>query len=119
MGAIFGEVVRAERIRSRISLKEVSNRLGVSVAFLSMIEKGVKVVPDGMVDKLVAAIPTLLGRYDELVVLAYMSRSSISIPLSGRSFEDVKILLELCNGWSRLTEEHKRVISDMLKSVDL
>lgn len=40
----FGSVVRAERLRQKISQEELAHRSGISTAFLSHVERGTKTV---------------------------------------------------------------------------
>lgn len=40
----FGNVVRAERLRQRISQEELAHRSGISTAYMSRVECGTKIV---------------------------------------------------------------------------
>jgi transcriptional regulator with XRE-family HTH domain len=39
---LFGEVVRTERLRQKLSQEELAHRSGISTAFMSHVERGTK-----------------------------------------------------------------------------
>jgi len=41
---LFGEVVRAERLRQKLSQEELAHRSDISTAFMSHVERGTKTV---------------------------------------------------------------------------
>jgi transcriptional regulator with XRE-family HTH domain len=58
---LFGEVVRAERRRQGFTQEELAARSGISVVFLSDIERGVENASIGTVAKLARGLETSIG----------------------------------------------------------
>lgn len=57
----FGEVVRAERKRQKITQEELAHRAGISAVFMSDIERGVENVTLETIAKLSKGLGTKLG----------------------------------------------------------
>ena len=63
----FGTVIRAERLRQKFTQEELADRAGISVVFLSDIERGVENVSLETIAKLAKGLDAKIG---ELLVRA-------------------------------------------------
>jgi transcriptional regulator with XRE-family HTH domain len=59
---LFGEVVRSERRRQRLTQEELAHRSGISAVFLSDIERGVENASIATLAKLARGLGTGLGQ---------------------------------------------------------
>jgi transcriptional regulator with XRE-family HTH domain len=93
----FGSLVRRERVRLKIGLREMARRLGVSPTYLSMIERDK--FPPPAEDK-VAAIARIIGHdRDELLAVA----GKVSSDLRTRIIESPHVMAIAINWASALT----------------
>lgn len=111
MAKHFGQIWREKRTEKRLTLREVSERLGLSVSYLSDIEQGRKGAPD--ID-IVRHYESIVGVIDQsLSKLAQSLRRKLSAeliePLKTRPL--LADLLLRCEGLT--DEELKKLVNDI------
>jgi transcriptional regulator with XRE-family HTH domain len=91
----FGHRIRELRLTAGMTLSPLAEALGVSIAFLSGIERGEKNPPDEAGIKKILAKLGKLDLFPELTQLARVSRRSILFSLDKTSTSTQEMLLSL------------------------
>lgn len=114
MATEFGTTVKQLRQLAGMTLLEVAQKMGISVAFLSAIENGSKRVPDDFVDKVGAALPAARQQADELEAMANQSRGQVVVPLSQACRKDADLATVLARKFNSLSEKQKDRIREII-----
>jgi transcriptional regulator with XRE-family HTH domain len=95
----FGSLVRQERGRLKIGLRDMARRIGVSPTYLSMIERDA--LPPPAEDKVTAIAKIIGGDRDELLALA----GKVSSDLQKKIKEKPRATARLIHSFSELSRE--------------
>ena len=110
----FGKTVQQLRQLAGLTLYEVSQKLGLSSAFLSAIENGRKRVPEDFVERLAKAMPVVQKKMSELEALANQARQQVVVPLHKATKQDADLATSLARKFNSLSEEQKKHIQAIL-----
>lgn len=111
----LGKFLRHLRIDMNENLKEMSERLGVSSAFLSSIESGKKKIPSNIKIKLIeeySLTELQIANLDEAISL---SMNSVSINLENASLEKQKIGVLFARSFEEMDDEQIKKIQDIIR----
>ena len=103
----FGEAARQARVKQRITQRQVAEKLGVSIVYVSDMERGAKRPP--ALEK-VREWATVIGAdRDELLALAEAARERVDVPRS-------EVSLELARMRGVPTQQQQQMIIDILRN---
>lgn len=110
----FGAFLRKEREKSNLTLKDITDKMGWSVVYLSDIERGKRNPPS---DNNLFKISKILGiRFWELLDLANRERGRVELSLHGKSESVTNLALYLSKSWDDLDDLDADRIRVILKS---
>ena len=111
----FGKQLRSLRIENDQRLKDMAEILGVTVAYLSAVENGKRVVPD-------AWVAIISDKYElsqkEVIALqkaAYENKKDIRINLNNTSDDEMGLALSFARRFKDLSEKQ---VSELQKILD-
>lgn len=112
----FGKKLRSMRQDRSMLLADISTPLQVSPSYISQIETGTKLVPDGLIDRLTKVMSLTTAEVNELNVAAEMSAHEFKIALKkGADHDDRALAHTLSSAFARLTKEQKQDIARIVK----
>jgi len=111
----FGKLVRHHRLHRDISLTMMCERIGVSNAFASAVETGVKKIPTGYPQKVSEALRLTAAEAEDLVDAADLSAPEVTIRL-GRdaSRTDRELVTMFARRFTNLPDQTKGDIRQLL-----
>lgn len=115
-GVKFGDRIRQLRKEKKKSLKDVAEVLGVSIVYISDVERNRRTPPRiEVLEKWVEALEAQ-EHFDELMTLATVSRKRIAIKVDKLSPPVIRTLLRLQKACERgeITEETAAKISQLI-----
>lgn len=89
----FGRELRKLRLDRDEYLKDMADKLDVSVAYLSAVETGKRKIPDNFVDKIVKAYNLSDKDADMLNELKELSASEVRVPLTDKTQKQKEAIL--------------------------
>nr|WP_314460763.1 helix-turn-helix transcriptional regulator [uncultured Clostridium sp.] len=111
----FGRFLRKLRIDNGELLKDMSEKLNITVAYLSAVENGKRDIPEKWLD----IIRDLYGlddnQYCVMQEAAYENKNDISITLKKGDAYDRNLVLSFAREFRDLTKEEKADIMQILK----
>lgn len=110
----YGAFVRAIRKQNGETLADMSAKLGVSIAFLSALETGQKIVPLFYIDKIADAYGLNAEEKEELANTVDISNSRIIIQLADLDSERVSVALKLARTIETMPEEKVEALKKVL-----
>ena len=111
----FGKALRKIRIDHSEFLKDMADKLGVTVAYLSAVENGKREVSDQWIDVLAEKYFLDPSEKKELQNYAYENKDNIKIDLSGIEKEEREMALAFARSFKSLTEADKKAIEKIFK----
>lgn len=112
----FGKLVRQHRLHKEVTLTDMSAAIGVSNAFASAVETGVKRIPADYVDKIVSALDLTRDQALELRQAAELSVPEVKISLiKGASRSDREIVALFARRFNNLPDDTKINIRHLLE----
>ena len=111
----FGKFCRILRIENNELLKNMSDKLGVSSAFLSSVENGKKEIPESWYSNIVALYSLSNKEADKLYDAILSSKKELKINLKNLSNEDLNLAVSFARKFESLSEEKK---ADLKKFFD-
>lgn len=111
----FGEQLRALRRDRGVTLKDLSEALGVSQAYLSALETGRRPRPTpARVDQICAYFGIIWDEADSLKDLARLSQPRVTVDTTGLSPEATRLANRLAQRIRRLDEDTVRKMLDLV-----
>ena len=112
----FGKLVRHHRLHKEIALTEMSAAVGVSTAFASAVETGVKRIPNDYPTKVIAALDLTPREAEELREAAEISASEIKILMAKNApRSDGEVVAMFARRFNNLPADTKLSIRTLLE----
>lgn len=111
----FGEYFRILRIKHKEILKDASEFLGVSCAFISSVECGKKAIPDDWHDKIVGHYKLNEKQQNELKTAIDRSAKTIKFNIQNVSVAQKDLAVQFQRSFDELDEETANEILKILK----
>lgn len=110
----FGKFLRILRINNGEILKDMADKLNVSVSFLSAVENGKKEVPSLWEEKIADIYSLNSNEKDKLAEAILKSKKEVKISLQELDDQDKDIVLEFARKFSDLDQQTKQNIMKYL-----
>lgn len=110
----FGKFLRILRINNGEILKDMADKLNVSVSFLSAVENGKKEVPSLWEEKIADIYNLNSTEKEELTEAILKSKKEVKISLQELDDQDKDIVLEFARKFSDLDQQTKQNIMKYL-----
>lgn len=114
----FGKALRKMRIERNEYLKDMADKFGISVAYLSAMENGKRNVPDDFIQKLAELYRLSASEAERLDQLKEMSAAELKIPLNGKSDRQRKTLLTFAKALDGMSNEELDRILHLIQKRD-
>lgn len=112
----FGILLRRERRDRRMLLGDLAGELGISTPYLSQIETGARLVPEGFEDKVITALGLSQSDANEFRRAAAVSRSQYAIGVdTDASSDDHGLAAELALSFARLSPAAKEKMRELIR----
>jgi transcriptional regulator with XRE-family HTH domain len=113
----FGEVLRQAREEAGVTMGELARHLGVSVPYMSDVERGKK--PPLVGPRLEQAARYIGADVRKLTIAAGRSRGAFEIPATGQADADESLAV-LARGWSSISSDSAKIarLRDLLHSFE-
>jgi len=112
----FGKLVRHHRLHKEIALTEMSAAVGVSTAFASAVETGVKRIPNDYPTKVIAALGLTPREAEELREAAEISASEVKILMAKNApRSDREVVAMFARRFNNLPADTKLSIRTLLE----
>ena len=112
----FGKLVRHHRLHKEIALSEMSAAIGVSTAFASAVETGVKRIPTDYPAKVVSALDLSRDEADALHHAAELSAPEVKISLARNApRSDREVVALFARRFNNLPADTKMSIRHLLE----
>lgn len=110
----LGDFLRDKRKSSKLTLKDVTSKMGWSVVYLSDIERGRRNPPSN--DRLLEISKILKINFDDLLNLANEERGKIELCLHDKSVSVSKAALSLSRSWEGISDSEANEITKILSN---
>lgn len=110
----FGKFLRKLRIDRNELLKDMSEKLNITVAYLSAVENGKRDVPDNWLNKIKELYNLSDDEYIVMQDAAYEDKNTISFPI--KNSEDKNFLLSFAREFDNLSNDEKQDIINIFNS---
>lgn len=110
----FGKTLRKIRIEHDELLKDMANKLNVTVAYLSAVENGKRDVPDGWVEIISEKYGLSSLEQRDLQEHAYENKHAIKICIDNIDDEEKNLALAFARSFKTLTEEEMQIMYNIL-----
>ena len=111
----FGKVLRKIRIDNDEILKDMANKLNVTVSYLSAVENGKREVPNSWVDKIITEYQLSGNEIRNLKDALYNSKNEVSINLSCLNDNKKQAAIAFAREFDEFTDDEIKDILNMLK----
>lgn len=111
----FGKKLRTIRIEHDEILKDMAQKLGVTVAYLSAVENGKRDVPDNWIDIIATEYQLSENEKEILQYAAYENKDSLKIGLNDIDIEEKKLALAFARSFKNLTAEDKAKLNEIFR----
>ena len=112
----FGTFLRIERIKHNDTLKTLSEKLNISVAYLSAMEVGRRVVPIELIEKIRELYNLNDKEYDELYAVTIDSNNKVDLELSKMNEAQREVTMifarKINNADDKLLEKLKKALEE-------
>ena len=112
----FGKELRKLRIDNDELLKDMADKLGVTISYLSAVEHGKREVPDDWVNTISKLYQLSDAEKDNLEDLAYMSKNKVSIDLLEVNDKKKNTALAFARKFDNLSDEEINKINKILNN---
>lgn len=112
----FGKELRKLRIDNDELLKNMADKLGVTISYLSAVEHGKREVPDDWIDTISELYQLSDAEKDNLEDLAYMSKNKVSIDLLEVNDKKKNTALAFARKFDNLSDEEINKINKILNN---
>jgi transcriptional regulator with XRE-family HTH domain len=110
----FGREVRRLRFEREETLREMAKALGVSAAFISAVETGVKSIPEGLIPRLVRHFKLDAAGRKRLEESVLASQKLLTIDLDEAGEAERTLAAEFARRFPTLSEEKKKQLTRLL-----
>lgn len=110
----YGEILVRIRLQANDSLRTMAGKIGISPAYLSDIERGVRNIPAELDGAILKAYPGAYRFKAELIKARLSSGKVINLDVSGISPMDRNIIAAILS--DQIDYDYKRQIASMIKS---
>ena len=110
----FGKQLRGLRIEHDQKLKDMADKLGVTVAYLSAVENGKRTVPDSWLGVIVNEYDLSSEQAIRLQEAAYENKSDIKISLLGANESEAGLALSFARRFKTLSDEQVNELQRIL-----
>lgn len=110
----FGKELRKIRLDRDELLKDMAQKLGVTVAYLSAVENGNRKVPDSWLSILSKEYQLHDREIEKLQRLAYAERTQISIDVENAGVKEKNLVFSFARRFGDLSEEDRDEIQRIL-----
>lgn len=110
----FGKRLRTLRVERDQKLKDMADKLGVTVAYLSAVETGKRKVPDSWVEMLVKNYGLSDEEAGELQKLAYENKTTVKISLEDVDEAEMGLVLSFARKFKTLSDEQVNELQKIL-----
>lgn len=111
----FGQVLRRRRREKELTLQHIADVLGVSVVFISEVERGTK---PPLAPAAIDALRRILGDVSELHEAADASRKVVQLDLREKSAAHRRVATKLARQWSSMGPRQLRRLEEFFDSVE-
>lgn len=111
----YGKFLKKLRIDNGELLKDMAQKLDVTVSYLSAVENGKREVPTKWLNIIKDEYDLGDKQYDDMKKAAYQSKKTISFDLSQKDAVDRNLALSFAREFHDLTTEEKADIMNILK----
>lgn len=111
----YGKFLKKLRVDNGELLKDMAQKLDVTVAYLSAVENGKREVPTKWLDIIKDEYDLDAEQYDNMEEAAYQSKKTLSLDLSQKDAVDRNLALSFAREFHDLTVEEKAGIMSILR----
>ena len=106
----FAETARRARIAKRMSLRELAERLGLSVIYVSDMETGRRMPPSQDIAREWASVLNI--EPDDFVTKALRDKRVLELPIEGEPEKKKEVAVMLARSWDTLTEAQQDELAE-------
>lgn len=110
----FGKELRKLRIERSELMKDMAERLEVTVSYLSAVENGKRNVPRSWIEDIAKIYALSIERQEMLKESVYRAQESIEFSLKNKNQEDLDFLFVLARRYEDLGSDEKQKIIEIL-----
>lgn len=110
----FGKELRKIRLDRDELLKDMAQKLGVTVAYLSAVENGKRKIPESWLSILSKKYQMSDGEVEKLQRLAYEERTQISIDVENAGYKEKDLVFSFARRFGDLSVEDRDEIQKIL-----
>ncbi len=114
----LGKFLRKLRIDNNEYLKDMSQKLDVSISYLSAIENGVKKISPDLVEKIILVYSLDVEQIDKLKMYVMEANNSVDLDLSKLDDNKLDLTYRFARNVSYLSESDINLIREILKGAD-
>jgi len=114
----LGKFLRKLRIDNNEYLKDMSQKLDVSISYLSAIENGVKKISPDLVEKIILVYSLDVEQIDKLKMYVMEANNSVALDLSKLDDNKLDLTYRFARNVSYLSESDINLIREILKGAD-
>ncbi len=111
----FGKVLKKIRVDRNEILKDMANKLGVTVSYLSAIENGKREVPDNWINKIKSNYRLSSKESSDLENSFFESKKEISIKLSNLNDTKKQAAIAFAREFEEFSDEEIKAILKIIK----
>lgn len=114
----LGKFLRKLRIDNNEYLKDMSQKLDVSISYLSAIENGVKKISPDLVEKIILVYSLDVEQIDKLKMYVMEANNTVALDLSKLDDNKLDLTYRFARNVSYLSESDINLIREILKGAD-
>ena len=114
----LGKFLRKLRIDNNEYLKDMSQKLDVSISYLSAIENGVKKISPDLVETIILVYSLDVEQIDKLKMYVMEANNSVDLDLSKLDDNKLDLTYRFARNVSYLSESDINLIREILKGAD-
>ena len=110
----FGKALRAIRREREELLRDMAEKLGVTVAYLSAVENGKRKIPDEWIQHLISLYELDDKEAEHLQKLAYEDRNDLKLNLSGATSDQRELAYSFARRFQNLDSDDVQQLQNFL-----
>jgi transcriptional regulator with XRE-family HTH domain len=118
MRSNLGKFLRKLRIDNDEYLKNMAEKLDVSISLLSAVENGVKKASTDLVDKIINAYSLTDEQIDKLLMYVMEANNEVNLDLSKLNEDKIDLTYRFARNVSNLSDNDISLIREILKEAD-
>ena len=115
MKGLLGKILRKLRIDNNEYLKDMAEKTGVSVSYLSAVENETKKISESLINKIIDIYKLDKGQEDELRVASIEANKEVSINTDKLDDSKIDLTYHFARYVDRISPEAVKKIKDVLK----